>query len=86
MKYAFMLLKLVPVFMDIIMKIEEVLPEKHKGAEKLALFRGIVEKLYPDLMKMWDIIETLVATIVRFFNDNGAFEKKAERPAKPELD
>lgn len=76
MKYALMILQLVPVLMDIIRKLEEILPENNKGAEKLAMLRQIVSEVYPEIMKVWGTIEKVVAVLVRLFNEKEVFPPK----------
>lgn len=75
MKYALMLLQLVPVLMDIMRKLEEIMPESHKGALKLEMLRTILAETYPAAMEMWGAIEKIVAVLVTLFNTHGLFKK-----------
>ena len=76
MKYALMILQLVPVIIDIIKKLEEVMPESGQGAKKLEMLREILAEVYPNIMEMWDSIEKIVGVIVGLFNRNKVFEPK----------
>ena len=76
MKYALMLLQLVPVIIDIIKKLEEVMPESGQGSKKLEMLREILAEVYPNVMEMWNSIEKIVAVIVGLFNRNKVFEPK----------
>lgn len=75
MKYALMILQLVPVIIDIMKKLEDLMPESGKGAVKLEMLRTILAETYPMIMEAWSSIEKIVTVLVTLFNTHGMFKK-----------
>ena len=71
------ILQLLPAIIAALKAIESALPEANKGAEKLALVRGIIEGVSDDAKTNWPIIENAITKIVAFFNSVGIFKKSA---------
>lgn len=75
MKYAFLILQLIPVLIDIMKKIEETIGASNQGVEKLEAVRKILAEIYPHLMDSWSVIEKIIAVLVNLFNMTGTFKK-----------
>lgn len=75
-------LELVPLVVNTIKTIEGAIGESGKGAEKLAMLRGIVESAYNSAKdatvkfeQIWPALESIVKTVVGTFNAIGVFKK-----------
>jgi hypothetical protein len=73
---------LIPVVVGAVKAIEEALPEKGQGAEKLAIVRQMIEAAFAAIQgvsvtfaEVWPTVERLVAALVALFNKTGAFRK-----------
>lgn len=65
----------IPLIIEIVKAVEKLLPEKGRGAEKLAAVRQMVEAAYGDVTAVWPQIEAVVSLFVRLANLAGTFRK-----------
>lgn len=75
MKTLLVILQLLPALIDALRAIESIWPEAGKGAEKLAMLKELMEKIYPAINDVWPAIENTIAILVALFNKNGIFKK-----------
>lgn len=68
MKTFLLIVQILPYIIDLVRKIEEILPETGRGAEKLALLRNLLTAGYAGVSEAWPAIESVVAIVVEFFN------------------
>jgi len=73
---------LIPAVVAAVKAIEEALPEKGQGAEKLALVRQMIEQVFATVQgvsitfaELWPTVERLIAGFVALFNKLGQFRK-----------
>lgn len=78
MKILVMVLGLIGPLINAIKEIEKAFPQSGLGTVKLELLKETLEKAYPEIIKVWSLIESLVQIYVAAFNKNGWFgeEKK----------
>lgn len=74
---------LVPLVIDLIKGVEEVMPEAGKGKEKAEFVRIAIETAFEKVSgvtvsftEVWKVIEPFIAKVVNLFNSNGTFSKK----------
>ena len=77
MKYALMLLQLIPALIQAVKSIEEFYPGAGQGKEKIAIIRELMESSYSEIKDAWPAIEKAVAMIVSLANTVGIFKKSA---------
>lgn len=75
MKWAIMVLQLLPAIIEAIKAIETAIPEGGKGKEKLAAMRAILVGADQSLEELWPIIEKTIGVLVGLFNAVGTFKK-----------
>ena len=75
MKYALLIIQMIPAIIDIVKKLEEVMPQSGKGAEKLAFVRDALSKTHDGVSEAWPKIEGVVEVCVKYFNSWGVFKK-----------
>jgi hypothetical protein len=82
MKLFLLFIQLMPAAIDAIKAVEAAIPESGKGAEKLAMFRGVMQAgfdLLGDLRQpfeqLWPSLEALASVIVKGLNSVGVFKK-----------
>jgi len=75
MKIFLQVLELVPAIIALVKAVESQFPESGKGAVKLAMVRSILEAAHDNITDMWPSIEKIIAVLVKFFNENGSFNK-----------
>lgn len=73
---------LIPVLIESIKAVEEALPGKGKGEQKLAMVRQLIEAAYAvggnmslKFDEIWPLLNDLIATAVAGFNKAGEFSK-----------
>jgi hypothetical protein len=76
------LLELLPIVIQAIKAIEEVIPERGRGEAKLALVRSALEAAYaasddltPSFESLWPQIKFIIDKAVAVFNTMGEFKK-----------
>lgn len=72
--------QLIPLLIQAIKAIEEAIPGKGRGEQKLAAVREILESAAEfaggnALKELWPIIQRVVASLVSLFNSTGVFKK-----------
>ncbi len=77
MKNVLVILQMIPALIEIIKKVEDVLPDGGKGKEKLALVKDIISEAYDGVSEIWPALESIVAKFVEFANTVGLFKKTA---------
>lgn len=73
---------LLPLLIQAIKAVEQAIPEGGKGADKLELIKGVVQTAYDTSSKLsvsfeqlWPTVSGTIQTIVKTFNNTGAFKK-----------
>ena len=73
---------LLPILIQAIKAVEQAIPESGKGADKLELIKGVVQTAYDTSNKLsvsfeqlWPTVSGTIQTIVKTFNNTGAFKK-----------
>jgi len=69
-------LSLIPALVDAIKAIEEAIPGRGKGEQKLAAIRQIIEATYDRAADLWPYVERTITTLVSLFNTTGVFRKE----------
>jgi len=69
------ILSLLPLLIQTIKALEDVLPAAGQGAAKLEMIREIIAAVSDKASEIWPSIEKAVAIIVAFFNKTGVFVK-----------
>lgn len=80
MKFALMLLQLLPSIISAIKAIEEFMPVDGAGKEKLEIIKKTLEIADSKSAEIWPMIERVVAVIVNTANRLGIFKKKPDIP------
>lgn len=75
MEKLFLLMKLIPVMIEIIKAIEAAIPGKGQGEAKLAAVRSLLETADSTLNGSVPLVEKVVGILVELFNKTGAFGK-----------
>ena len=78
MKYALLIIQMIPSIIDIIRKVEEMYPEPGAGKDKLALVKSMLQSAYDGVTDAWPQIEKIVGVIVEFANRFGIFKKAVD--------
>jgi hypothetical protein len=68
-------LQLLPSIIAAIKAIEEAIPGKGLGEQKLAAIREILEAASSQVTALWPIIEKAIGILVGLFNKTGTFAK-----------
>lgn len=68
-------LQIVLAVIEIVKYVEGLMPEKGRGAEKLAMVRALFEQAVTEAQQLWPSIESLIAAYVRLANIAGTFRK-----------
>lgn len=68
-------LQLLPAIITAIKAIEDAIPGKGRGEDKLAAIRGILEGVNDNINAYWPAIEKAIGVIVGLFNRVGVFAK-----------
>ena len=69
------LLQLLPAIITAIRAIEEAIPGKGLGEQKLAAIREILEAASGQVALFWPLIEKAIGVLVGLFNKTGVFSK-----------
>ena len=69
------LLQLLPAIITAIRAIEEAIPGKGLGEQKLAAIREILEAASGQVALFWPLIEKAISVLVGLFNKTGVFSK-----------
>ena len=68
-------LKLLPAIIVAIKAIEDAIPGKGQGEQKLAAIRAIMEAANGQIGLYWPLIQTTIGILVGVFNKTGTFAK-----------
>ena len=69
------LLQLLPAIITAIRAIEDAIPGKGLGEQKLAAIREILEAASGQVALFWPLIEKAIGVLVGLFNKTGVFSK-----------
>ena len=69
------LLQLLPAIITAIRAIEDAIPGKGLGEQKLAAIREILEAASGQMALFWPLIEKAIGVLVSLFNKTGVFSK-----------
>lgn len=78
MKYALLIIQLIPEIIKIVRAVEEVMPESGMGKEKLEFVREMLTKAHDGVTEAWPSIESVVGVIVKYLNQWGVFKKTSD--------
>ncbi len=78
MKYALLIIQMIPAIIDIIKKVEELYPESGAGKDKLLLVKSMLQAAYDGVTDAWPQIEKIIGVVVEFANRFGVFKKAVE--------
>ncbi len=73
------IVRVIPLIIDLVKHIEEIVPEGGKGKEKLEFVRESLESaddIADEVKSRWPLIKRLVGAVVTFMNKIGGFSKK----------
>jgi hypothetical protein len=76
-----LILTILPLLMDAIKLIEQLIPESGKGSAKLGAVKAVIEPSYLasnetlPFESAWPVIEKVISGIVTALNDAGVFKK-----------
>ena len=70
-----MIVKLLPVIIEVIKAIEASIPGQGKGEQKLAAVREILELADSNIVQFWPTVEKVIGVLVKMFNNTGEFAK-----------
>ena len=65
MKYALLLLQMIPAIISAVKEIEAFIPDDGWGKEKLALIKDSLTAIFKEVDTIWPAIEVVVAGLVR---------------------
>lgn len=77
MDKIFLVLKLIPLIIEVIKAIEAAIPGQGQGEAKLAAVRGILETADSTFNNSIPFIENIIKILVDLFNKTGTFNKVA---------
>ena len=75
MQNLIMIIKLIPVIIELLKTIEAAIPEQGQGAAKLAAVRQILELTDSSIKEAWPMVQGVIEVLVKTFNTTGVFKK-----------
>jgi len=75
-----LLVTILPVLIDLIKHVEDAIPGKGTGEQKLALVRAALEQAYtyatpaPNFEAIWPVLQKVIMSTVSVFNTTGVFK------------
>lgn len=75
MNNILLIAQLIPAIIEMIKAVEQAIPDKGKGQEKLQAIRNILEVTVDGFAALWPSLEKVIATLVTLFNAVGMFKK-----------
>jgi hypothetical protein len=75
MNNLMMIVKLIPLLIQIIKAVENAIPGQGKGEAKLAMVRQLLEVADSSLNSIWPMVERVVGILVATFNKTNAWPK-----------
>lgn len=70
-----LIMKLIPVLIELIKAVEQVIPGEGKGEQKLVMVRELLEATDKQIATAWPAIAQVIAVLVKTFNTTGEFNK-----------
>lgn len=75
MQNLIMIIKLIPVIIELLKAIEAAIPEQGQGAAKLQAVRQILELTDSSIKEVWPMVQGVIEVLVKTFNTTGVFKK-----------
>ena len=75
MQNLMLVIKLIPVIIELLKAIEAAIPEQGQGAAKLAAVRQILELTDSSIKEAWPMVQGVIEVLVKTFNTTGVFKK-----------
>lgn len=75
MQNLIMIIKLIPVIIELLKAIEAAIPEQGQGTAKLAAVRQILELTDSSIKEAWPMVQGVIEVLVKTFNTTGVFKK-----------
>lgn len=75
MNNVLILLNLIPAVIAALKAIEEAIPGKGQGEQKLVAVRQVLEIADGSIAKLWPQVSQVVTVLVNLFNTTGVFKK-----------
>ena len=75
MQNLMLVIKLIPVIIELLKTIEAAIPEQGQGAAKLAAVRQILELTDSSIKEAWPMVQGVIEVLVKTFNTTGVFKK-----------
>lgn len=70
-----LIMKLIPVLIELIKAVEQVIPGEGKGEQKLVMVRELLEATDKQITAAWPAVAQVIAVLVKTFNATGEFNK-----------
>ena len=70
-----LVIKLIPVFIELLKAIEAAIPEQGQGTAKLQAVRQILELTDSSIKEAWPMVQGVIEVLVKTFNTTGVFKK-----------
>ena len=70
-----LVIKLIPVIIELLKTIEAAIPEQGQGAAKLQAVRQILELTDSSIKEAWPMVQGVIEVLVKTFNTTGVFKK-----------
>lgn len=75
MQNLIMIIKLIPVIIELLKAIEAAIPEQGQGTAKLQAVRQILELTDSSIKEAWPMVQGVIEVLVKTFNTTGVFKK-----------
>lgn len=75
MQNLMLVIKLIPVIIELLKTIEAAIPEQGQGAAKLQAVRQILELTDNSIKEAWPMVQGVIEVLVKTFNTTGVFKK-----------
>lgn len=75
MQNLMLVIKLIPVIIELLKTIEAAIPEQGQGAAKLQAVRQILELTDSSIKEAWPMVQGVIEVLVKTFNTTGVFKK-----------
>jgi hypothetical protein len=70
-----LIVQVLPIILEMTKQIEDAIPERGNGKEKLSFVRDVFEHAMPEVMHIWGHVEFIVSRVVNLYNAVGIFHK-----------
>ncbi len=75
MQNLMLVIKLIPVIIELLKAIEAAIPEQGQGTAKLQAVRQILELTDSSIKEAWPMVQGVIEVLVKTFNTTGVFKK-----------